>query len=539
MSKRKSFARNVGLSLMLLSILFTIFVQPKSLNAEGIDNVSIYLSEIEWESAISGQGELPQKDASADGGTITLTDNNRKPVEFEKGIGIHANSEIVYDVSGLDYKYLTTWVGVDSKTTDPNASIQFKIYVDDELKYKSKAMKHTTPMEYVRVHIQAAQKLKLVVDSENGNASSYGDWANTQLHFTDPVISNTEDIKEYENMRLIFNDEFDSAEIDNEKWALRTTPENGTHHYANVVGEGENIWVKDGNLHIQAKKYEGDGNFSSTSGAISTENKFDFRYGRVDVRAKIPSETGMWPAIWMMPANPDYGWPMAGEIDIMELISQQPNRVWSTVHSGVYNTSYYFNGGSTLTIDRGTYYDDYHVYSLEWEPDRLSFYVDDQLVAEIRDWKNWVIDSESGDIKEREYPAPFNRNFYLILNVATGGGWAENVNETTRWGDRTTMKVDYVRVYQKEHPISSVTDLKELVEYYDAAGDFTATSKRALGVHLTALELYEQKGEEEKVVKHLKGLNYLLDHQKKEGQIFDEAYKALTSGADRLIDQLE
>lgn len=256
-------------------------------------------------------------------------------------------------------------------------------------------------------------------------------------------------------MELIFYDDFDGETLDESKWKLHQTPENGTHHYANVVGKGENIWLENSNLVIQAKKYDGEDTekYSSTSAAVCTEGKFDFKYGRVEVRAKIPTETGMWPAIWMMPANPDYSWPMLGEIDIMELISDEPNKVWSTIHSGIYTSEdHYFRAGDTLLRDHGTYFDDYHVYSFDWEPEEMRFYVDDQLVAKIDNWKNWTADMEDGqavNIKERPFPAPFNRNFYLKLNLATGG-WSQDVDETTKWGEQTRMKVDYVKVYQNK-----------------------------------------------------------------------------------------
>lgn len=526
---------------MLISITLIIFNHPMlSKAATTADNDSEYLSDVEWKNATGGKGEVPSKDTAADGNPIALADNNDKPAEFKKGIGTLADSEIIYDISDFDYKYLTTWVGADKNLADENSSVQFEIYVDDELKYESDKMKDTTPMEYSTVKIADAQELKLVVKSTGSdNDSDYGNWADIQLHTTNPVKNNTEEIKQYENMDLVFNDEFNANEIDKEKWGFATAPENGSHHYANKVGEDENIWVKDGNLNIRANEYEGNEDYKSTSGAVATQNKFSFRYGRVDVRTKIPAETGMWPAIWMMPENPDYEWPLDGEIDIMELVSQEPNKIYSTLHSGIADKSdYYFNEGGTITKDRGTYYDDYHVYSMEWEPTALKFYVDDQLVYEENNWKNWIIDS-NGDVKERDFPAPFNQEYYLKLNIATGGGWSEDVDETTRWGDRTTMKVDYVRVYQDKHSVSNIPDLINIVNHYNNAGDLDEESYRALEIHLEALKLYEENGKNEKLVKHLNSLVYLLDHQNKEEQISKEAYKDLKSGTEEYLNQLD
>lgn len=497
---------------------------------------NMYLSDLEWESATTGEGEAPDKDKNQQGETLTLVNNRRNSVEFEKGIGTKAESEIIYDLSKMDYNYFTAWVGADNKLAERKSSVQFEIYVDDELRYQSRNMGFTTPMEYVHVNIRDAEKLKLVVkDGPLKSDANFAIWADAQLHMENPIIRNVEEIKEYDGMVLIFNEEFDSDEIDTEKWQLRNHPENGTHHYANVVGEGENIWVKDGNLHIQAKKYEGDGNYSTTSAAISTENKFYFRYGRVDVRAKLPTEAGMWPAIWMMPEKPDYGWPMAGEIDIMELISQEPDKIWSTIHSGIYDRkSYYFNSGSTLTIDQGTFFDDYHVFSMEWEPNRMAFYVDDELVVEITEWKNYVL--KAAQPVEREYPLPFNRYFYLIINLATGG-WSQDINDSTRFGERTTMLVDYVRVYQKEHKVDNISDLIDLVNYFDSAGDFTEEAKTALLTHLDEMKALE---EHEKMIEKLTAFKELIEELNNEEQIlFVDAYEGLLEGADELISKLK
>lgn len=439
-------SKKIGLTLMMVaSICFMLLGQSHFSEAKaGQSHQSVYLSDMKWKNTVVSDGKTPEKDAAANGQALTLTDNNGDAVEFAKGIGTYADSEIVYKKPNQKHKFLTTWVGVDKVAAGADASVKFEIYVDGKLGYESKWMTSSTPMEFAKVDIKKAKTIKLVTKGDGG----YANWAETQLHKKDPVESNDHKIKQYQGMKLVFHDEFNGKKLDSKKWGFATTPENGTHHYANKFGKDENIWLEDGNLHLQAKPYEGDGNFSTTSAAVSSENKFDFKYGRVDVRAKIPTETGMWPAIWMMPANPDYGWPMAGEIDIMELISNQPNKIWSTLHSGVYQTDYYFNKGGTLTIDQGTYYDDYHVYSMDWEPESIRFYVDDQLVIEINEWQNWIEDPETGEIIEREFPAPFNKNFFLKLNLATGG-WSQDVDDTTRYGDRTTMKVDYVRVYQK------------------------------------------------------------------------------------------
>src|SRR5699024_4736336 len=127
---------------MLISITLIIFNHPMLSKAETTaDNDSEYLSDVEWKNATGGKGEVPSKDTAADGNPIALADNNCKPSEFKKGIVTLADSEIIYDISDFDYKYLTTWVGADKNLADDeNSSVQFEIYVDDELEYESDKM---------------------------------------------------------------------------------------------------------------------------------------------------------------------------------------------------------------------------------------------------------------------------------------------------------------------------------------------------------------------------------------------------------------
>lgn len=409
----------------------------------------IYLSDLDWQTRSDYKAH--DKGTSEADHSITLSDNNNQSVLFDKGVRMLSDSEVVYDLSTYDYHYLTAWIGVDREISDPHASLKFTIYADGVLKYESKVMTKTTPMEYTTIDISNVNILKLVLNnSQDDTEAAYGNWADIKLHKENPITRNILDVKKYRGMKLIFSEDFNGDLLNHDKWTTRTGPENGSHHYENTIGKDENIWVEDGNLVIQVKPYTGDKDYKTTSGHIVTRDNFSFQYGRVDVRAKLPVETGMWPAIWMMPQDPVYHWPMDGEIDIMELVSQTPNRIFSTIHSGVANSNnpeHYHRAGDSLDIERGTFFDDYHVYSLVWEPEKLEFYVDDILISKLTDWKNWHTNS-SGEIIERKFPKPFDQPYYLKLNVATGGNWSEDVDESTRYGERTTMLVDYVRIYQ-------------------------------------------------------------------------------------------
>ena len=171
-----------------------------------------------------------------------------------------------------------------------------------------------------------------------------------------------------------------------------------------------------------------------TSARLLTKGKFDFTYGRVEARITIPSTQGLWPAFWMLGANIDSKpWPSCGEIDIMENIGKEPTTVHGTIHGPGYAGS---AGPSQAYTQAVPFADDYHVYALEWEPQAIRWYVDGNLYgtktpADLEQGRQWV----------------FDHPFFLILNVAVGGQWPGLPDATTRFPQ--TMKVDYVRVYQK------------------------------------------------------------------------------------------
>lgn len=456
MNKKKLFSR-IGI-VALIIVLVLVIIQMVNNSGDKSANVQempdeLYLTELD---AVDSPADDEVDPEGEEVEPLTLINNRRQAIEYENGIRAAAGTEIVYDLSEYDYNFLMTEVGVDRNLSAVNASLIFEIYGDDELKYTSRPMNRMTPREYSTTDISDVELLRLVIKGPEATEDDFGGFGNIKLLRENPITRNIEEIKEYDGMKLIFNEEFEEDKLDSEKWVPRPWPENGTHHYANEIGEGENIWVEDGNLVLQAKPYEGNLNFETTSGHVITSGQFEYRYGRIDVRAKIPTEAGMWPAIWMMPSGGDYEWPMDGEIDIMELISQEPDKLYSTIHSGVYQTNNYFSTGSTYTINDGTFFDDYHIYSFEWEPNLMRFLVNDEVITEITNWNNWYRD-RANNIIERPFPAPFDQEYYIKLNLATGG-WSKGIDEHTRFGERTTMLVDYVRVYQDIAPSYSYKD---------------------------------------------------------------------------------
>jgi beta-glucanase (GH16 family) len=156
------------------------------------------------------------------------------------------------------------------------------------------------------------------------------------------------------------------------------------------------------------------------------------------VRAKLPAGRGLWPAIWMLPTEDKYGgWAASGEIDIMELLGQEPNIVYGTLHYGgswPKNT----HTGKSFVLPHGTFADDFHVFAIEWEAGVIRWYVDGTLYQTQTQWR-----SDGGP-----FPAPFDQSFHLILNVAVGGQWPGPPDAKTVFPQH--MLVDYVRVYQRK-----------------------------------------------------------------------------------------
>jgi beta-glucanase (GH16 family) len=269
--------------------------------------------------------------------------------------------------------------------------------------------------------------------------------------------------------KLVWSDEFDGKAIDESNWDFDT----GNGFFVNdgkiwVGGWGndeleyytrrpENAFVKDGMLHIRAIKESHQG-FGYTSARLKTRKRdgsslFAKTYGRFEFRAKLPTGKGVWPALWMLPQDEKYGgWPVSGEIDVMEARGQEPNKVLGTIHFGSRwpaNT----HAGKDYILPRGSSIAEFHTYAVEWEPGEIRWYVDDQHYATQNFW--WSSGKEEqgkGVNPTREadvnpWPVPFDQRFYLVMNVAVGGRFLGNPDNITVFP--AEMVLDYVRVYDK------------------------------------------------------------------------------------------
>jgi len=225
---------------------------------------------------------------------------------------------------------------------------------------------------------------------------------------------------------LLWSDEFDGEALDTTIWNYETG--NGTDGWGNGEVQyytQDNVAVTGGSLVITAKRETQNG-FDFTSGRITTMDNFEVTYGRVEARAKMPVGGGTWPAIWMLGANFDVvGWPATGEIDIMEFVGNKPNEVSSALH---------FPGNSggnaifeAIPIDNAA--SQWHTYAVEWTASEITFLVDNQV--------NFTFTNEAS--------LPFNKDFFLIMNVAMGGGLGGNIPAEF---SEAFMEVDYIRVFK-------------------------------------------------------------------------------------------
>ena len=253
-----------------------------------------------------------------------------------------------------------------------------------------------------------------------------------------------------QSWQQVWADEFDEPNIDRSVWSFDSGPANDNIHY--FTDRPENACLEDGKLHIIAleEPYQG---YSYTSALLKTSRSVYWRYGRIEACIKLPATNGLVPAFWMLPEDDLYGWwPWSGEIDIMEHPTNQVNRIYGTVHTGAYNS---FTGsepqGSSIRIpDAETAF---HVYAIEWTPDAMEFYVDEQ-----RYFTFWNEDRGSDTW-------PFDQPFYIILSMAVGGGWVGDPDSTSIFP--AVMEIDYVRAYQDMND-TAITGA-DFVTYYSQA----------------------------------------------------------------------
>ncbi|MBN8430391.1 family 16 glycosylhydrolase [Microbulbifer salipaludis] len=265
---------------------------------------------------------------------------------------------------------------------------------------------------------------------------------------------------------LVWADEFSGDAIDAGKWSHEKNCVGGGNNEAQCYVEAtENAWVADDLLHIKAirKDAEGPNRFDDdpaydpndtsgsgtyTSARLRTKGLGDWKYGRFEMRAKLPQGQGSWPAFWMLPTEGVYGgWPLSGEIDIVEAVNLKvggEDKVHGTLHYGGSWPGNKYSGEAYQIPGGVNPADDFHTYAVEWEEGEVRWYVDGDHYA-TQTSAGWYTTADL------ENPlAPFDQSFHLILNLAVGGDWPANVNDTgiDESAFPQEFVVDYVRVYQ-------------------------------------------------------------------------------------------
>lgn len=238
--------------------------------------------------------------------------------------------------------------------------------------------------------------------------------------------------------KLVWSDEFASEGLpDPKKWSYEVGFVRNREAQFYTKGRKENARVEGGSLVIESRKekYEG-GEYTSAS--LHTKGKGEWRYVRVEARAKLPTGRGMWPAIWMLGTNiGEVGWPRCGEIDIMENVGFDPETIHANIHTQAYNHVKGTNKGSKTKVEKP--YESFHVYAVEWSEKRLDFYVDGR--------KYFAFENEG----KGEATWPFDRQHYLILNAAIGGSWGGQKGIDAGIFPQKYL-IDYVRVYERRKP---------------------------------------------------------------------------------------
>lgn len=272
---------------------------------------------------------------------------------------------------------------------------------------------------------------------------------------------------------LLWNDEFNGKALDESVWNYEPHAPGWTNEeLQEYTTSTDNVFVRDGKLVLKAIKTQTDsGDDYYTSGKVTTQNKKDFMYGKVCVSAKVPEGQGLWPAIWMMPTDESYygQWPKCGEIDIMEVLGNDTSVSYGTLHYGEPHAEQQ----ETYKLDGTTFSDDFHEFSVEWEPGEFRYYVDGNHYFTVNDWFTAV---EGED--DKPYPAPFNQTFFVQLNLAVGGTWPGNPDETTDF-DKAEFEIDYVRVFQKDSYDTNVTKPEMVFKEADETGNYVTNGNFA------------------------------------------------------------
>lgn len=375
----------------------------------------------------NGSGSESQPNASI--ADITLSEGNAatKPFVFEVTLS----------------KTFSKAVSISYKTVDGTAKNgEDYVAAEGTITIEPGAAKGTISINVIGDDIKKGDETFMVRLSNPANCFLIRETAVAAITNDDTKVSFTNNGYDapisYPGYTLKWSDEFNGTVLDQNNWAydagdgcpaLCGWGNNELEYYTNST---DNLFFQDGKMIIEAKQQAVSGK-NYTSARINTQGKKTFKFGRIDIRAKLPTGKGIWPAFWMLPQNNAYGtWPKSGEIDIMELVGYEPNTVHGTLHFGPGPGSTQITKSTVLSS--GTFNDEFHVFSIDWKEDQVQWLIDGNVFSTANKF----------DFGSNNYP--FNEDFYLLFNLAVGGQWPGNPDATTyfpQW-----LIVDYVRVYQ-------------------------------------------------------------------------------------------
>lgn len=321
------------------------------------------------------------------------------------------NGDVTFVANASDANFYSFDFGVgEGFVNDDDGTTSYRY--NEEASYTVRIRAHTTSSDYIEID----ENFTVNIVSGGSGVGGY----ETPLN--------------YAGYTLVWNDEFEGTSLSFDWTHEIGTGFNGWGNNELQYYRSENTSVADGLLTIEARNEAFSGS-QYTSSRIITEGQQEFRYGRVDIRAILPEGQGIWPALWMLGANfRTVSWPFCGEIDIMEMIggSGRENNVFGTLHwdnNGTYNCTCGIDHDYTLPI--GTFNDEFHVFSIIWDQNEITWFVDDNEYVSV---------NLTSDMEE------FNNPFFFIFNVAVGGNLPGSPNSSTTFPQQ--MIIDYVRVFQ-------------------------------------------------------------------------------------------
>ena len=392
--------------------------------------------------------------------TVSLTNNGsvgKVEVQKAKSVSLSGTSkkEVKLVVAAEDTT-ITTKIAIKVVCTDENANVTIHNKSDSVVKITDADGKTTKVKSGEKSQVTSDSKAddnkddnkdnktdEKKDDTKDNHTSSGSSSSGSSSSQTPSGLTEADLLKQ--GYKLKWKDDFNGDSLNKADWNVEThEPGWVNSEWQAYVDSADNIQVKDGKLLLKpVKTVDKDGNASYTSGRINTQGRHDFKYGYFECRAKVPTGKGYLPAFWMMPTDENlYGqWPKCGEIDIMEVMGQETNKAYGTIHYGEPHAQ---SQGTYSVSAADNFADNYHTYAVDWEPGKITWYIDGIKYHEESDW--FSAKENQGTVA---YPAPFDQPFYMILNLAVGGSWVGYPDDTTTYDDQE-YAIDYVKVYQKD-----------------------------------------------------------------------------------------